>query len=392
MKRILFFLMLGTLLIGSSSVFAQKPTWVDNPGSYSAENFVSVGVAKDSRPDKAKEKAEKKSKAALEKLLRNKYPKKDVKGAMTSLRFEAYYQDPATKYYYVLALIPIETLDKDYAKQKMMDRNRSAAMGAVAMLNAQTKKDPDVIIVRVDEEVGEEPATEAVTPEESEKPVVSPKTSTPVSTTPSTKATSVNSTVNSAPNGGSGVTDFKSKSLGSYKWTDQDQNSKYSFLGDGHMTVSIASGEYWNPQEPNKSAPRLELPNVKGDFEAIVKVKMDWSRYYSAGFGLTAHNGNQNVRAFVFYNGAYVYVEGYAGGIEVPRTEKSIEAFKDFGYLKLVRKGYTWTAYYSTIADDWVEYATFETEFPETANVGLVLLNAEGSTVQAKVEFVQINQ
>lgn len=392
MKRILFFLMLGTLLIGSSSVFAQKPTWVDNPGSYSAENFVSVGVAKDSRPDKAKEKAEKKSKAALEKLLRNKYPKKDVKGAMTSLRFEAYYQDPATKYYYVLALIPIETLDKDYAKQKMMDRNRSAAMGAVAMLNAQTKKDPDVIIVRVDEEVGEEPATEAATPEESEKPVVSSKTTTPVSTTPSINATSVNSTVNSAPNGGSGVTDFKSKSLGIYKWTDQDQNSKYSFLGDGYMTVSIASGEYWNPQEPNKSAPRLELPNVKGDFEAIVKVKIDWSRYYSAGFGLTAHNGNQNVRAFVFYNGAYVYVEGYAGGIEVPRTEKSIEAFKDFGYLKLVRKGYTWTAYYSTIADDWVEYATFETEFPETANVGLVLLNAEGSTVQAKVEFVQINQ
>ncbi len=133
------------------SAFAQAPEWVDNPGSFSNEYFVGVGVAKDSKVDKARDKSAKKARTGIEKMLKEKYPKKDIKTAMASFTVESYYQDPSTKYYYALGLLPIETLDKNYAAQKKMNRARGAAMDAVSMLNAQTKN-PDVVIMGVDED------------------------------------------------------------------------------------------------------------------------------------------------------------------------------------------------------------------------------------------------
>lgn len=384
MKIIWTFLMITACSVSflRNNAYAQKPGWVDNPGMYSAENFVGVGVAKDNKPDQARDKSAKKAKAGIEQVLKSKYSKKDIKAAMASARIEAYWQDPVSKYYYAIALLPIETIDKSYASQKKADKARTGAMDALKRLNAQTN-DPDVIVVKVDDEIEQEEnaTTETEAKKENEQSSVVKKEA-------SATVTSVTSS-SSAVAGG--TTDFKSKSMGSFKWSDQDQNSKYSFLGDGNMTVNVAADETWDPKEGIKKAPRVELTDIKGDFTAIAKVKADWSKYY-VGVGICAHNGKQNIVSKVYYNGSYLYLEGFAGDIDLPRTEKYVEPFKGFVYLKLVRKGYLWTAYYSTIEDDWVEVASIETEFPESCNAGVVFLNSEGSTTAMKVEFVKIIQ
>lgn len=367
----------------SETTYAQKPAWVDNPGTYASENFVGVGVAKDSKADKAREKAEKKAKAGIEKILKKKYAKKNIKAAMASVRIESYWQDPTNKYYYALALLPIETIDKNYAAQKNADKARSGAMNALKMLNAQTS-DPDVVVMKVDEEPAEAEVIESET-EEVKAPQEQMQTQS-TSAVVSSSGSVASSTSRSGAN-----TDFASKSFGSFKWSDQDQNSKYSLLGDGNLTINVVTDETWEPKEGNKKAPRVELSDVQGNFTAIAKVKADWTKYY-VGFGIVAHNGKQNVLAKVFYNGTYMYLEGFANDIDLPRTEKYVEPVKGFTYMKLVRSGYTWTAYYSTIEDDWIEIASFETEFPETCNVGVVFLNSEGTTTAMKLEFLKITQ
>lgn len=385
MKKIGELIFIGALLCFflSETTYAQKPAWVDNPGTYAAENFVGVGVAKDSKADKAREKAEKKAMAGIEKILKKKYAKKDIKAAMASARVESYWQDPTTKYYYALVLLPIESIDKNYAAQKKADKARSGAMNALKMLNAQTG-DPDVAVMKVDEEPAEAEVTESET-EEAKAPVEQMNTKNESSVVSSAGS------VGSSSSGPGGNTDFAAKSFGNFKWNDQDQNSKYSLLGDGNLTVNVVSDETWEPKEGNKKAPRVELSDVQGNFTAIAKVKADWSKYY-VGFGLVAHNGKQNVLTKVFYNGTYVYLEGFANDIDLPRTEKYIEPIKGFAYMKLVRNGYSWTAYYSTIEDDWIEIANFETEFPESCNVGVVFLNSEGTTTAMKLEFLKIIQ
>lgn len=366
----------------TSITYAQKPAWVDNPGTYASENFVGVGVAKDSKPDKAREKAEKKAKAGIEKILQKKYAKKDIKAAMVSARIESYWQDPTTKYYYAVALLPIETIDKNYAAQKKADKARSGAMNALKMLNAQTS-DPDVTVMKVDEDPVEVEAAEAET-EEVKAPQELSKANNE-----SAVVSSSGSVASSSRSGA--VTDFAAKSFGGFKWNDQDQNSKYSLLGDGNLTVNVVSDETWEPKEGNKKAPRVEVADVQGNFTAVAKVKADWTKYY-VGFGIVAHNGKQNILAKAFYNGTYMYLEGFANDIDLPRTEKFIEPIKGYAYLKLVRNGYVWTAYYSTIDDDWIEIASFETEFPENCNVGVVFLNSEGTTTAMKLEFLKITQ
>lgn len=154
MKTTALFLLLASVCV--APVFAQRPAWVDNPGSYSNEYFVGVGVAKDKKEDKGREKAEKKAFAALQKLLKNKYSKKEVKQAMKSFRVESFYTDGKKNYHYALGLLPMESIDKEYAAQKKMDRARSAAMNAAAAMNAQFESNPDVLIMGVDEEIGDE--------------------------------------------------------------------------------------------------------------------------------------------------------------------------------------------------------------------------------------------
>lgn len=381
-SKILFVSVLACFFL-MNSAYAQKPSWVDNPGTYAAENFVGVGVAKDNKPDKARDKSEKKAKAGIEQMLKKKYPKKDIKTAMASVKMESYWQDPTTRYYYALALLPIETIDKNYAGQKKADKARSGAMDALKRLNAQTA-DPDVVVTKVEEDVVESKSAEGGMEVESEK-------EQPVEIAKEVTATSSAGSVASSGSMSSGSTDFANKSFGNFKWTDQDQNSKYSLLGDGNLTVNVVNEETWDPKDGNKRAPRVEFADVKGSFTAIVKVKADWTKY-NVGFGICAHSGKQNVISKVFYNGYYLYLEGFANDIDLPRTEKYVEQFKGFVYMKLVRSGYSWTAYYSTIEDDWVEIASFETEFPESCNVGVVFLNNEGTTTAMKLEFMKVIQ
>lgn len=383
MKTITKMLFVGALscFLLQSNTYAQKPAWVDNPGVYASENFVGVGIAKDSKVDKARDKAEKKAKAGIEKILKSKYPKKDVKTAMSSIKIESYWQDPATKYYYALALLPIELIDKNYAAQKRADKTRAAAMGALKIMNAQSS-DSDVSIMKIDDETME-PGNgegEMEVKNEPEETMDAKKETAVVSSTGSTKSSGFTA---------SGSTAFATKSFGNFKWSDQDQNSKYSLLGDGNLTVNVVNEETWDPKDGNKRAPRVELSDVKGNFTAVAKVKADWTKY-NVGFGICAHNGKQYVQSKVYYNGSYLYLEGFANDIDLPRTEKYVEPFKSFSYMKLVRSGYTWTAYYSTIEDDWVEIASFETEFPETCNVGVLFLNSEGTTTPMKLEYLKV--
>jgi hypothetical protein len=390
------------LLLISASAVAQKPAWVQNPGTYAADNFVAVGIAKDSKLDKAKAKAESKARNGIEGLLKNKYDKKEIKAAMASLKMQAYWQDPMTSYYYVLALLPFDAIDKDYKAQKQAEKTKSSAMGALKMLNAMTS-DPDVVIIKVDmnnddnsaavSKSDESGVTAAIQPkkEEAKKEEVKKEVAVVKTEVKNEESKGSSSTSSAAVSSGVTMSDFKNKTLGSFKWLDQDQNSKYSFLDDGLMTVNTAAGEWWEPEKDYQSAPRM-VTDMKGSFTVEARVKMDWQKSHHSGFGLCAFNGKQNVRVYTDYDGAYLYFDGYANDIALPKAEKTIEAFKGFAYLKLVHSGYKWTAYYSTIADDWVEIGSFETEFPETCKAGMYFNNWEGTTVSMKVEYLKITQ
>jgi len=250
------------------------------------------------------------------------------------------------------------------------------------MLNAMTN-DPDVLVIKVDEANDDADMTSsggAMMDEQTTKKDEPKKEEVKIETKSASTVT------------GKIATDFSTKSFGNFSWTDQDQNSKYSFLGDGMLTVNVATDEQWDPNNGVKKSPRVELADVKGDFIVEAKVKVDWKKYYHSGFGLCIHNGKQNIHTRIDYNGSYVYLEGYANDIDVPRTERGIEAMKNFGFLKFVRKGYRFSAYYSTVDGDWVEIESIESEFPESGNVGLYLFNYEGSTVPMKVEYVRLTQ
>ncbi len=375
-------LLLIAIVLSGSPALGQKPAWVDNPGTYAGENFVAVGIAKHSRVDQARTSAEKKARKAIDKLLKSKYEGKDIKTAMASLRMEAYWQDPATKYYYVLALMPFEAIDKEYGAMKKAEKAKSSAMGAIQMMQSMLK-DPDVIVVSVDEEEGAvDEAGEAetlTTMEETSdetKPVVS------------VKKEAVGEEAKLIDTRAS-ATDFKNKSLGGFKWIDQDGNSKYSFLGD-NLTVTMAASESFKPEEGNKKAPRLEMPDVQGDFVVEAKFRLDWEKYYYSGVGLYALEGKQNVFSYVKYNGGYLYLEGYANDIALPRTETNIERLKGYVFFKLVRKGYTFTSYYSTVDGDWIEIGSVETEFPATCSVGIAFTNEESSSSQCKVDYAKL--
>jgi len=140
------------LVFTASSVLAQQPEWVDTPGMFAQENFVSVGVAREKKIDKGREKSEKKALKGLQNLLKKKYPKKDIESSMAFASIHATWRDEENKATYALALLPIEKIDKEYAAQKNMDKARGSAMNAVKMLQEQTKDD-DVIVVEDDDEI-----------------------------------------------------------------------------------------------------------------------------------------------------------------------------------------------------------------------------------------------
>ncbi len=143
-------LIIAIALVSNSDGFAQKPEWVDNPGAYAAEYFVSVGIAKDKKVDKAREKAEKKALQGIEKVLKSKYKDKEIKEAKPSIRTEAFWQDPANGYYFCLSLLPREAIDKNYAAKKKFEKAKASALDATDNLNMQFKD--DVIIINVDED------------------------------------------------------------------------------------------------------------------------------------------------------------------------------------------------------------------------------------------------
>ncbi len=145
-------LFLVCVLCAVSSAVAQKPDWVDNPGMYAGENFVVVAVVKEKKVDKARDKAEKKAKKGLETLLKQKYPKKDVKSSLAHARIEAYWTE--SEYTYALGLLPLEAIDKNYAAQKKMDMARGTALNAAKMLNEQAK-DSDVLVMDAEDDIGE---------------------------------------------------------------------------------------------------------------------------------------------------------------------------------------------------------------------------------------------
>lgn len=144
--------MIGLMLLCAPGLFAQKPEWVDTPGIFAGENFVAVGVAREKKTDKAREKSEKKATKGIESILKKKYPKKDIKSAMAHSYIHATWRDDDNHVTYVLALLPIETIDKEYAAQKNMDKARGSAMNAIKVLQEQTK-DEDVIVVDDEEDI-----------------------------------------------------------------------------------------------------------------------------------------------------------------------------------------------------------------------------------------------
>ncbi len=355
--------------------YGQKPAWVDNPGSYAYENFVAIGIAKDSKPDKAREKSQKKVSKGIQKILKNKYSEKDIKKAIASLRFEAYWLDPASKYTYCLGLLPIESIDKNYAVQKNLLKAKASALDATKMLN-DMNKDPDIIIIRAEEDDSMDSETEDADKSGGTLEGVTDDHTKTINDKQPAKTRNLI--------GGD-------KTLGEFKWVDQDGNSKCEFLGKS-LIVTAGTGEAFVPEDENNSAPRIELQNVRGNFEIEAQVSCDWSKYYSAGFGLSAHKGKSNVRTFVLYNGTYFYMKGSDKEVELPASEKNIDTPKGFIYLKLVKKDYTFTSYFSTIAGEWIETGIFETAFPDDLSLGIYFLNETESSVQFKVESVSVKQ
>lgn len=371
MKSISLFI---SLMVLSASIYAQKPQWVDNPGMYAYENFVAIGIAKDNKADKVREKAEKKVVMGITKLLKKKYKDSEIKKALVSLRYEAYWTDPATKYTYCLGLLPIETIDKNYAAQKNLLKAKASALDAVKMLN-EMNKDPDIVIIRAEEEISID--SESASKDDEVLADYSGDQST-------------EKIIAGKPTGTRSLYG-KNKSLGEFQWLDQDANSKYEFLGE-QMVITVAQGEYFLPEENIRTAPRIEMKGIKGDFSIEGAIHCNWAKYYATGFGFYVNSGQSIVQSFVSSHGTTFYLKGYDKDIALPVIDQSIETPKGKIYLKLERKSFTFTAWYSTIPNEWLEIGSFDTKFPQDVSVGVYFFNDSGTPVQFKLESLLIQQ
>ena len=150
--RLTILAFLVTLFAGS--LFAQKPDWVDNPGKHAKDNFISIGVSKNKKVDKARKQAEKRARKGMRKLLKKKYDKDKIKKAMAHIVFESYWTNSQKKYTYVLAKLPFEHVDSGVAGSKLLNKAKSSMMGASDIMKDKMKE-PSYIVVDDDEEEDE---------------------------------------------------------------------------------------------------------------------------------------------------------------------------------------------------------------------------------------------
>ena len=143
------------IVFGAGTLLAQQPDWINSPGKHADGHFVSVGVSKHKKVDKARAEAEKRARKGMRKLLKRKYDKDKVKQAVSHMVFESYWRDGETKYTYVLAKLAHEHVDSGVAGAKLLDKAKSGAMEAAGIMKKEMQE-PEYIIVDEDEEDDED--------------------------------------------------------------------------------------------------------------------------------------------------------------------------------------------------------------------------------------------
>lgn len=131
------------LVFGVSSLFAQRPDWVDNPGDYKDDYFVVVGIDKNKKEGKAREKAEEDGRKNLADQLKKHYNKDEVKKARAHMFAEAFWYDQDTHYAYALILLPKEKIDKSFMSKKSFESTKGSALDAMKNLGEEMDKISD---------------------------------------------------------------------------------------------------------------------------------------------------------------------------------------------------------------------------------------------------------
>lgn len=134
------FVAVMALLFGVTSLFAQRPDWVDNPGDFKDSYFVVVGIAKNKKEGKAREKAENEGRKDLASQLKKHYNKDEVKKAKAHMFAEAFWYDQDARTAYALILLPKEKIDKSFMSKKSFKSAKESALEAMDNLGEETEK------------------------------------------------------------------------------------------------------------------------------------------------------------------------------------------------------------------------------------------------------------
>ncbi len=160
---------------------------------------------------------------------------------------------------------------------------------------------------------------------------------------------------------------------------------------DGVLKLKIPGGTDLFGE--NQTAPRLLKP-ISGDFEIETKVKFDPKSGYQ-GAGILIFNNNKN---FLRLERGFGGIDGGENGIRLDKsvngdyssisgTEQNPTESDEVG-LKLIRNGREFITFMrENIDSEWREVGIFESDFPETVQVGIIGVS---TTDEITAEFAYI--
>ncbi len=186
---------------------------------------------------------------------------------------------------------------------------------------------------------------------------------------------------------------FKPEGLpAGWRWLDSDGKfnpTKYD-TKSGVLRMIVPSDKDLFGE--SRTAPQL-LKTITGDFEIETRVKFDPQESYQGAGLLVFRNDNNYIRLERGYGG----VGGGENGIRFDKREDEIyepvatqEKFPTAATvveLKLRRAGREFTAFWRVPGGEWKEVGNYESGYPETVQVGLIVCN---TAQEIPVEFAYI--
>ena len=179
--------------------------------------------------------------------------------------------------------------------------------------------------------------------------------------------------------------EFSTDSLNpGWTWTDPLGDCAWSLTANpGYLRITVPDGGHDLDPDTNFNAPRLLQP-VEGDLVAEARVIVD-PQYKDSGAGILAWKDQQNFLRLERRYGEVVFW-GVIGGIETLCAR--VETTAATVYLRLIRYGESFTAYYSENGYDWGERLDrFDMPVTEPVEIGLHVVNQEPTNPSFSADF-----